>query len=75
MTDPSAFALDLFGFDVYTFPPGAAGAMSFHDPLEGTETSSFLIRRSTLLLLFAQQERTGEMYGQVPYLWCRNTAR
>ncbi len=35
----SAFALDLLGFDVYTFPPGEAGAMSFHDPLEGTETS------------------------------------
>ena len=34
---PSAFALDLFGFDVYTFSRGAAGAMSFHDPLEGTE--------------------------------------
>ena len=33
----SAFALDLFGFGVYTFPQGAAGAMSFHDPLEGTE--------------------------------------
>src|SRR5260370_14712243 len=36
---PSAFALDLLGFDVYTFPLGAAGALSFHDPLEGTETS------------------------------------
>src|SRR5438270_10619808 len=36
---PSAFALDLFGFGVYTFPQGVAGAMSFHDPLEGTETS------------------------------------
>ena len=35
----SAFTLDLFGFDVYTFPLGAAGARSFHDPLEGTETS------------------------------------
>jgi hypothetical protein len=35
----SAFALDLLGFDVYTFPPGAAGAMSFHDPFEGTEIS------------------------------------
>jgi hypothetical protein len=33
----SAFALDLFGFSVYTFPQGAAGALSFHDPLEGTE--------------------------------------
>jgi hypothetical protein len=34
----SAFALDLFGFGVYPFPPGAAaGALSFHDPLEGTE--------------------------------------
>ena len=32
-----AFALDLFGFGVYPFPPGAAGAMPFHDPLEGTE--------------------------------------
>ena len=33
----SAFALDRFGCGVYTFPPGAAGAMSLHDPLEGTE--------------------------------------
>ena len=32
-----AFALDLFGFGVYTSPPRAAGAMLFHDPLEGTE--------------------------------------
>src|SRR5437660_10434800 len=36
---PSAFALDLFGFGMYPCPSGAAGAMSFHDPLEGTETS------------------------------------
>src|SRR5205823_10284052 len=33
----NAFALDLCGCGVYTFPPGAPGAMSFHDPLEGTE--------------------------------------
>ena len=38
--NPSAFALDLFGCGVYTFPHGAAGALSFHDPLEGTETSN-----------------------------------
>ena len=37
---PNAFALDLFGFGVYPFPQGAPGAMSFHDPLEGTEISS-----------------------------------
>jgi len=36
---PNAFVLDLFGFGVSTFPPGAAGAMFFHDPLEGTETN------------------------------------
>ena len=36
---PSAFALNLFGFGLYTFPRGAAGAMSFSGPLEGTETS------------------------------------
>ena len=30
----NAFALDLFGFGMYAFPPGA---MSFHDLLEGTE--------------------------------------
>ena len=36
---PGAFALDLCGFGVSTFPQGAAGANSFHDPLEGTETS------------------------------------
>jgi hypothetical protein len=35
----SAVALDLFGFDLYTCPQEAAGAVSFHDPLEGTETS------------------------------------
>src|SRR5256712_9206392 len=35
----NAFTLDLFGFGVYIFPQGAAGAMSFHDPLEGTEIS------------------------------------
>ena len=33
----SALALDLCGFGVYTLPPGAAGALSFHDPFEGTE--------------------------------------
>ncbi len=37
---PTAFALDLFGFGRYTFPLGAAGAISFHDPLEGTETGN-----------------------------------
>ena len=42
MCPPSAFALDLFGFDVYTFPRGAAGAMSLLDPLEGTETRQSL---------------------------------
>src|SRR3989442_3663690 len=46
---PSAFALDLFGFDVYTFPRGVAGALSFLDPLEGTETSKIVtIDRTTL---------------------------
>ena len=33
----SAFALDRLGCGVYTFPPGAAGAMSLSGPLEGTE--------------------------------------
>src|SRR5207248_11190360 len=37
LLNANAFALDLFRFGVYTFPPGAPGAMSFHDPLEGTE--------------------------------------
>ena len=46
---PSAFALDLFGFGVYTFPPGAAGARSFHDPLEGTETRTEVINRDRSL--------------------------
>ena len=36
---PSALALDLCGFGMYPFPPGAAGANTFPDPLEGTETS------------------------------------
>jgi hypothetical protein len=35
----SAFALDLFGFDMYTFSPEAAGVIFFLDPFEGTETS------------------------------------
>ena len=34
---PRALALDLFGFGVYPFPQEEVGAMSFHDPLEGTE--------------------------------------
>ncbi len=34
----SAFVLDLFGFKRYTCSLGAAGALSFYDPLEGTET-------------------------------------
>jgi hypothetical protein len=38
MSLPNALALDLFGCDVYTFSLGAAGALSFHDPFEGTET-------------------------------------
>jgi hypothetical protein len=42
----NAFALDLFGFGMYTCPLGAAGAMSFYDPLEGTE-----IKPSHLLYL------------------------
>jgi hypothetical protein len=33
----NALSLDLFGFGVYSFPLGAAGALSFHDPFEGTE--------------------------------------
>jgi len=33
----NALSLDFLGFGVYTFPAGEAGAMSFHDPLEGTE--------------------------------------
>jgi hypothetical protein len=35
----NALSLDLLGFGVYTFPAGAAGAMTFHDPLEGTENN------------------------------------
>ena len=31
-------AFDLFGFDVFTSRLGVTGAMSFYDPLEGTET-------------------------------------
>src|SRR3989442_14224310 len=42
---PSALALDLFGFGVYPFPQGAPGAMSFHDPLEGTETTGNVKRK------------------------------
>jgi len=44
---PSAFALDLFECGGYTLPQGAAGALSFHDPLEGTETSSTRICYNT----------------------------
>src|SRR6266566_1455386 len=46
---PSAFALDLFGFDVSTFPRGVAGALSFLDPLEGTETSKIVTIDGTTL--------------------------
>jgi hypothetical protein len=53
---PSAFALDLFGFGVYTFPPGAAGAMSFHDPLEGTETSVSEDKQEVIMLPSAKLE-------------------
>src|SRR5256714_13507723 len=49
---PGAFALDLFGFGVSPCPSGAAGAMSFHDPLEGTETSQQHGARSRLLAPF-----------------------
>ena len=42
---PNAFALDLFGCDVYTFPPGATGAISFHDPFEGTEILILMFRK------------------------------
>src|SRR5947209_7608879 len=40
MSSPSsAFGLDRFGFGVYTFPLEVVGALSFDDPLEGTETN------------------------------------
>jgi hypothetical protein len=32
--------LTFLRFSVYTFLQGAAGAMSFHDPLEGTEINT-----------------------------------
>ena len=47
---PSAFALDLLRFDVYTFPPRVVGATSFHDPFEGTETSDSLFSTCPSLL-------------------------
>ncbi len=37
----TAFALDLFGCGVSTFPPRVPGALSFHDPLEGTEIRNY----------------------------------
>src|SRR5213082_2313570 len=37
LLNANAFALDPFRFGMYTFPPGAPGAVSFHDPLEGAE--------------------------------------
>src|SRR5438876_9440630 len=62
LENPSAFALDLFGFDVYPFRRVAAGALSFHDPLEGTETSyeiEAMLQRDYLL------PHTTSLYGQV----------
>ena len=44
-TDLNALALDLFGCGVYAFPHGAAGALSFHDPLEGTEIKKFMTQK------------------------------
>jgi hypothetical protein len=40
----SALALDLFGLGVYTCSLGAAAALSFHSPLEGTEISYIRLR-------------------------------
>ncbi len=67
----SAFAFDLFGFGVYTFPQGVAGAMSFHDPLEGTETSEVSAQVNTAcgqqpshrksLALYAARRLTGDL--------------
>ena len=37
---PAHLRLAFSGFDMYTSPQGAAGALSYHDPLEGTETSN-----------------------------------
>jgi hypothetical protein len=38
MSGFQAFTLDLLGFGIYTCPQKAAGAVSFHDPLEDAET-------------------------------------
>ena len=42
---PGAFPLDLLVLGVYTFSPGAAGAVSIYDPLEGTETTMLVLAR------------------------------
>ena len=45
------------GFDVYPFPPGAAGATSFHDPLEGTEMRALKLHQSLAGAEFCIQDR------------------
>jgi hypothetical protein len=45
--------LTFSGVGVYTFPQGTAGAMSFHDPLEGTEINphqAFLLARVSMMI-------------------------
>ncbi len=37
---PLPGTLDLFGFDMYTFPRGEAGAIFFLGPLEAIETKN-----------------------------------
>ena len=37
---------------MYTSPQGAAGALSFHDPLEGTETNVFVLMISHIVKTF-----------------------
>src|SRR5712692_204255 len=65
---PSAFSLDFLGFGVYTFPPGAAGAMSFHDPLEGTETSLSFTCRQIHILYLLRLFRRELQFGHKHYL-------
>src|SRR2546421_1301066 len=59
----SAFAFDLFGFGVYTFPQGVAGAMSFHDPLEGTETTGVSAQVNTACVQQPSRRKSPALYA------------
>ncbi len=62
----NAFSLDFLGFGVYTFPAGEAGAMSFHDPLEGTETNNILSLRGDMVAIPAYVDQATRAADRLP---------